>query len=164
MSKNKRYAVNFAYYAGLVAIPIIFGFVLHVRLSIYVETAVASIYVFGASEIISRVLGGSSSEQAFGFPYPLDQIFNTVPKVFEKNRWTLYGKIVEADSTSNRYVVKQGWGRWAGAMTINLSKIDENSTQVNVLCERNYFFDWGTNRRIIDVFLRELHLSLTTTN
>jgi hypothetical protein len=134
------------------------------RLSIYVETAVALIYAFGAPEITSRLLGGSSSEQTFGFPYPLNQIFNTVPRVFEKNRWTLHGTIVKADSASNRYIVKQGWGRWKGAMTINLSKIDENTTQVNVLSERNYFFDWGTNRRLIDIFLRELHLSLATTN
>ncbi len=157
-----RYAINFAFFAGLVAVPSLFGFVLHVRFSLYVEIAFAFVYVFGVSEILSRLLGGASSEQTFSFPYALDLIFNMVPRVFEKNRWTLHGKVIESASLSGRHVVKLGWGRWAATMTINLSKLDEKTTKVNVLCESSRFFDFGSTRRMTDIFLRELHASLTT--
>lgn len=157
-----RYAVNFAYYAGLVAVPSLFDLFLHVQLSLYTEIAFAFVYVLGISEIVSGLLGGVSNEQTFRFPYPFDLIFNTVPRVFEKNRWTLHGKVIEADSLSGRHVVKLGWGRWAATMTINLNKLDGKTTKVNVLCESSRFFDFGSTRRMTDIFLRELHASLTT--
>jgi len=127
----------------------------------YAYSSVAEfLYIAGGLAILSAIFGGPVVERAYTFPFPLDAVYNNVPKIFERNRRRLYGRVVNRDQSSNTYVVRIGW-LLASIMTVNLSKVDESKTIVHARYEGKFFIGFGSGR-ILDVFFGLLHSSLIT--
>lgn len=100
-----------------------------------------------------------SKEDTISLQYPLSTVFDVVPNVLQKLNW----KVDRMDRPLGRFRVKIGMSLWTWGQTmfIDLNKIDDQTTKVQVYSEAGgQKFDWGKNRRDIESFLRELEATL----
>jgi hypothetical protein len=100
-----------------------------------------------------------SKEDTISLPYALNIVFDAVPNVLQKLEW----KVDRIDRPLGRFRVKIGVSLWTWGQTmfIDLNKIDDQTTKVQVYSEAGgQKFDWGKNRRDIENFLRELEETL----
>jgi hypothetical protein len=127
--------------------------------------AVLFAYDFCVPVILGRWLGRVSNEQTVSFPYPLEVLCSSIPRVVQNRlSWwfseRFYGNIVKMDSALGLFVIESGVRFVSGTtMTITLSKIDEKTTRLNIICKTNRYPDFGATRILRDAFLKKLYNS-----
>jgi hypothetical protein len=163
VSKNQRLLIVAAFLVGYFAITFVLDF-LHGP--IYSLLA-WFLYPIVGYVVLSALFGGPTAEQGYTYPFPIGAVFNNIPKVFEANRKRphgrrkLYGKVMNADQTSNSYLLKLGWWPSASFMAVNLTKLDENRTVVQVRLKTGFFHVFDPSKAMFRLFFDLLYSSLT---
>lgn len=91
--------------------------------------------------------------------YPLNSVWAAIPKAIEKLEW----KIQETDETTHHLKVKTkgGFIAYPSTLTVDLTIIDEKTTQMSLLSETpvttiTSIADYGRTRERIDQFVTTL--------
>ncbi len=97
--------------------------------------------------------------------YPLNAIWEAIPKAIEKLDW----KIQEKNEETHHLIVKTkgGFISYPSTLKIDLSKIDNETTRMSVVAETpvttiTSVADYGRSRERIDQFVVELGKLMTT--
>ena len=125
------------------------------------------LYYLGGYAILSALFGGPSAEEGYTFPFPIDTVFNNVPRVFESNRKRpygrrkLYGKVANVDVAAKSYLLKLGWWPLASYLMVNLTKLDANRTIVQVRYKTESFHLFNPSKAMLRLFFDLLYSSIT---